>query len=172
MSDRNSAEIFGCIFYLLAKIPDERNIELAAEIWDSMYSYGFHPCQMDGDEELIKLHLAHYGEEHDNEWTEVIYKGEKNFDKNIFNNVQEDIKINTSPIVLDKYNKVKDIESWEPEQYEKAVKYLIGDGVNSIHELIHKLYPGSEGKIRQMVWRLIDRGDVIWTRENILIMKE
>jgi hypothetical protein len=61
---------------------------------------------------------------------------------------------------------------WEAEQYEEPVKYLIKNGVNSMHELIHKLYPGSEGKIRQMVWRLIDRGDVIWTRENTFKMKE
>jgi len=168
MSDRTSAEIFGYIFYLLAKNPDERNIKLASEIWESMAHYDFSPGQMEGNDELIKLHLAHYGEGAE----KIFYKGKKGFDESIFNLSKEDIKLNTSLIVLDKYNKVKDVELWESEQYESAIKYLIKDGISSMHELIHKLYPGSEGKIRQMVWRLIDRGEVIFTRDNRFVMKE
>lgn len=172
MSDRNSAQIFGDIFYLLAKNPDERNIKLALDIWNLMDSYDFNPCQMYCDDELIKLHLAHLSKAEGYDYMEAIYKGEKDFDENVFDSIKTDIKLNTSPIVLDKYNKVKDIESWELEQYEEAIKYLIGDGINSMHELIHKLYPGSEAKIRQRVWSLVDIGEVIFTKENTFKMKK
>lgn len=57
MADRESARVFGDIFRLLAKTPDERNKELAARILKLTDRFDFSQYQMEADGELEDLGL-------------------------------------------------------------------------------------------------------------------
>lgn len=79
MADRTSAGIFARIFkYLSCGDMDEsferkRARQFAHELWDMARNYDFSPGQMDCDDHLVKLGLAH--------WTPdgMAYKGGHNF---------------------------------------------------------------------------------------------
>lgn len=58
MSDKKSASIFANIFKLLAENTDQRNKELALQIFKQMKCYDFHPCQMGAEAILEQLDLA------------------------------------------------------------------------------------------------------------------
>lgn len=76
MADRTSAKLFGRIFNILAENPDERNIKLAAKIWQLTQYYDFHPCQMEIDYlKLFDLELAKDAWDPKTEEENIIYKG-------------------------------------------------------------------------------------------------
>lgn len=59
MADRTSAEIFGKMFRHLAKDPSDKNKAFAAEMTEWMAEYDFNAYQMDADEALRTLGVAH-----------------------------------------------------------------------------------------------------------------
>ncbi len=74
MADRSSAGVFAVVFGVLAKDPTEERKNLAREIYGHIRQYDFNECQMEADEALIALGLAHMG--YDPEWPDeevVIY---------------------------------------------------------------------------------------------------
>jgi len=75
MADRTSAHLFGTIFRLLAKNPSEENKTIAKEIFPLTNNYDFSNYQMDADDALIALDLAHIGtnEGDDEERETIIY---------------------------------------------------------------------------------------------------
>lgn len=75
MADRTSARLFGKIFGLLAKNPNEENKEIAKEVYLETSDYDFSLSQMDADESLIVLGLAKMGidEDYPEEGEQIIY---------------------------------------------------------------------------------------------------
>ena len=61
MADRTSAQIFGDIFELLAKNPDERNKRIAKKIFQLSCGYDFSPYQMYADDACLALGIAKRG---------------------------------------------------------------------------------------------------------------
>lgn len=61
MADRTSAGLFGEIFNMLAfELPPEcGRFKLAQRFFEMMSGYDFDPCQMEADEALVELGLAH-----------------------------------------------------------------------------------------------------------------
>lgn len=60
MADRTSAALFGKIFTLLSNNPTKENKELAKDIYyDLISDYDFNTYQMNADDALIILGLAH-----------------------------------------------------------------------------------------------------------------
>lgn len=59
MADRTSAEIFGRVFKHLAKNPTDENKAFAIELADWSNEYDFNAYQMDADEALRTLGVAH-----------------------------------------------------------------------------------------------------------------
>ena len=62
MSDRNSAEIFGAIFNMLAESPTDEHKAMATQLWSMTNGYDFHPYQMYADDALMKLGFAKQGD--------------------------------------------------------------------------------------------------------------
>ena len=58
MADRNSAEIFGSLFDMLAAGLPADPAETARLLWNMQKGYDFSPCQMECDDALLKLGLA------------------------------------------------------------------------------------------------------------------
>lgn len=81
MADRTSASIFSQLFVMLAEEPTDSNKEMANKIYKLSYGYDFHHCQMDCNDELIKLGLAKIGidPEYPEEGEVIIYRGKEKF---------------------------------------------------------------------------------------------
>jgi hypothetical protein len=59
MADRTSAAIFSDIFSVCANdLPLEQGKDIARKFWPKTWDYDFSLCQMEADEDLIKLGLA------------------------------------------------------------------------------------------------------------------
>lgn len=83
MADRNSAEIFGKVFEILAKDPTDDHKALARKIAKTMPQYDFNNGQMDADDALAALGLAKLNvpsEEYPGEF-ETVYWDETGFAK-------------------------------------------------------------------------------------------
>jgi len=66
MADRSSAWLFNRIFTIIANdVVEARREPLAKAMWHESRSYDFRDSQMDCDDELIKLGLAHKGTDPD-----------------------------------------------------------------------------------------------------------
>ena len=65
MADRTSAEIFGMMFGMLAEDPTEQHKEMARRLVDASERYDFNAYQMDADEALETLQVAHLTDLHD-----------------------------------------------------------------------------------------------------------
>jgi hypothetical protein len=77
VADRTSAEIFGWLFYELAKRP-AANVELAKKAWVQSQRYDFSECQMECDNELVVLGLAKKVQDKDDpECPETVYANSK-----------------------------------------------------------------------------------------------
>jgi hypothetical protein len=61
MADRTSAALFGKVFTVLASDPTPQHKQWARELWSQTLEYDFTPYQMDCDEALQVLGLAHKG---------------------------------------------------------------------------------------------------------------
>lgn len=79
MTDKNSAQLYGILFEVLAEDPTEENKALAKIFFDQSDAYAFTHDQMDVDEALITLGLAKREIDPDfpDEGEQVLYLGEQ-----------------------------------------------------------------------------------------------
>jgi len=76
VADRTSAGIFGDIFRMLADDAPLDRDSFARQIWEMSQGYDFHSCQMDADDELVKLGLARrmVNPEHPDDGEVIVYR--------------------------------------------------------------------------------------------------